>query len=134
MAAEFLLSVVTPDRSVFEDSVQAVTLPGLQGYLGVWAGHEPAVVALKPGLLEYIDRTSNRHVVNVTGGFAEITGTRVTVLADAAERAQDIDVARAERALENARKALRGEPSGYDSEQAVAEMERALARLKAAKS
>ena len=132
--AEFLLSVVAPDRSVFEDSVQAVTLPGLHGYLGVWAGHEPTVVALKPGLLEYTDRTSNRHVVNVTGGFAEVTGTRVTVLADAAERANEIDVARAERALENARQSLRGEASGVNTEDAVAEMERALARIKAAKS
>lgn len=132
--ADFLLSVVAPDRSVVEDSVQAVTLPGLNGYLGIWAGHEPTVVALKPGLLEYIDKTSNRHVVNVTGGFAEITGTRVTVLADAAERAKEIDIARAERALENARKTLRGEMSGTGTEDAVAEMERALARIKAAKS
>ena len=70
----------------------------------------------------------------MTGGFAEVTGTRVTVLADAAERANEIDVARAERALENARQSLRGEASGVNTEDAVAEMERALARIKAAKS
>ena len=65
--------------------------------------------------------------------FAEVSGDRVNVLADAAERAQDIDVARAERALDNARKALRGELSGVTSEEATAELERAMNRIKAAK-
>jgi len=132
MAAEFQLSVVAPDRSVVDEPIQSVVLPGTEGYLGILAGHEPAVVGLKAGILEFLDRSSNRHYVSVTGGFAEVTGAKVTILADAAERAQDIDVARAERALENARAALRGDgASGVSRDIAVAEMERAMTRIKA---
>lgn len=133
MAKEFNLAIVAPDRSVMDEPVQSVVAPGIAGYFGVQSGHVPMISALKAGLVEYVDLSNNRHLVAVSGGFAEVSPTRVTILADAAERATDIDVLRAEKSLEEARKALRGEASGVTSEQATAEIERAMNRVKAAK-
>ena len=133
MAQLMQLSVVAPDRSVVEETIESVIIPGAEGYFGVLRGHVPVIAALKPGLVEYIDSNNQRHYVSVSGGFAEISPTKINILADAAEKAQDIDVARAERALENARKALRGEVSGVTSTEATAELERAMNQLKAAK-
>ncbi len=134
MASEFTLSVVAPDREVLDQQVASLIAPGVMGYFGVYAGHEPVVSALQPGLVEYTDLSGNRHYVSISGGFAEVTGTRVTILADAAERAQDIDVKRAEASLEQARKPLRGEESTMSREDAVDAERRAAARLRAAKS
>jgi F-type H+-transporting ATPase subunit epsilon len=133
MPKPLTLSVVAPDRSVVEESVVSVVVPGIEGYFGVLAGHVPLIAALRAGLIEYEDTNGQRHYVTVSGGFAEVAPDRVNVLADAAERAQDIDVARAERALDNARKALRGETSGVTSQEATAELERAMNRVRGAK-
>jgi F-type H+-transporting ATPase subunit epsilon len=133
MAHDFRLSVVAPDRSVVEETVTSVIAPGANGYLGVMAGHVPLIAALRPGVLEYLDGNNQRHYVHVGGGFAEVTPTRVTILADEAERAQDIDVAKAEEVLERARRALRGEHSDMTTGEAVLEMDRALNRVRAAR-
>lgn len=130
--ANFTLSIVAPDRSVVEEPVNSVVAPGLEGYFGVYAGHEPFAVALRPGIIEYLNATG-RHYLTVSGGFAEIVGNRMTILADAAERVSEIDVARAERALEEAKRALSGQDSEKTTEEAVAEMERAINRIHAAK-
>lgn len=134
MAREFHLSVVAPDRSVVETSVTAVTVPGVDGYFGVMAGHSPLIAALKPGLLDYLDPMNNRCYVHVGGGFAEVRGDRVTILADEATPAQEIDIARAEEALEEARRALRGESSELSTEEAQNVLENAIHRLKAARA
>ncbi|MFI5386475.1 MAG: ATP synthase F1 subunit epsilon [Fimbriimonadales bacterium] len=133
MAHEFTLSVVAPDRSVVEDQATSVIAPGVEGYFGVMAGHVPLIAALKPGILEYLDATNQRHFVYTGGGFAEVTGEHVTILADEAARAQEIDVSDAERRLEQARHALKGEPTEIDMAQAVLELDRAIERLRAAK-
>jgi F-type H+-transporting ATPase subunit epsilon len=134
MATKFLLSVVSPDASVVEESVESIVAPGVEGYFGVFAGHEPTIFALKPGLVEYPDGSTNRHYVYIGGGFAEVQPDRVTIIADEAERAPEIDIARAEAHLEEARKALRGEDSTIDSQDAVLEVERAMSRIKAARA
>ncbi|AIE88131.1 ATP synthase F1 subunit epsilon [Fimbriimonas ginsengisoli] len=134
MPRDFHLSVVAPDKSVVEEEVQSVIAPGLEGYFGVWAGHIPLVAALRPGLLEYRDHAGNQHFVYVGGGFAEVQGEKVTVLADEAQLAREIDISEAERTLENARRALRGEDSATQAEDAVLEIERAMSRLRAARS
>ncbi len=134
MATQFLLSVVSPDKSVVEEKVDSLIAPGTEGYFGIWHGHVPLIAALRPGLVEYTDSTTNRHYIYVGGGFAEIQGEKVTILADEAERATDIDIARAEAHLEEARKALRGEDSSVDSMDAVLEVERAVSRIKAARA
>ncbi|MBS1719960.1 MAG: ATP synthase F1 subunit epsilon [Armatimonadetes bacterium] len=132
MAREFHLSVVAPDRSVVETEVTSVVAPGMDGYFGVMAGHEPLIAGLKSGLLEYVDPAGNRHYVHVGGGFAEV-GTGVTILADDAAPAQEIDIARTEAELESARRVLRGESSDMPTEEASEVLERAIQRLRAAR-
>lgn len=134
MAKEFALSVVAPDREVVAENVTSVVAPGTSGYFGVMADHLPLVAALKPGLLEYLDPQGSRHFVYVGGGFVEVRGNRMTVLADEASRARDIDLSRAEQDLETARRALRGEDTTLNEEQAVLEMEKAIQRIRAARS
>jgi F-type H+-transporting ATPase subunit epsilon len=133
MATDFTISVVAPDRLVVEDRTSSVVAPGTEGYFGVMAGHVPLIAALKPGILEYLDASNQRHFVYTGGGFAEVTPTRVTILADEAARAQDIDVSEAERRLDEARKTLRGEDTPVDTEHAVLELDRAIQRLRAAR-
>jgi F-type H+-transporting ATPase subunit epsilon len=131
--ATLQLSVVAPDRTVFEDTVQSVVLPGVEGYLGVQANHEPLLVALRPGIIEFLDSNNQRSHVAVSGGFVEIGDNKVTVLAQDAQRAGEIDVAEQEARLEEARRALRGESSSMTGEQAQEEIERAMVRLRAAR-
>jgi F-type H+-transporting ATPase subunit epsilon len=134
MARDFHLSVVAPDRSVVEEVVQSLVAPGSEGYFGIYAGHTPLVASLSPGLLEYADHSGGRHYVYVGGGFAEVLADKVTILADEAQKAREIDVAEAEHRLEAARKALRGEDSMIPAENAVMEIERAMSRIRAARS
>ena len=133
MPTPFQLSVVAPDRSVVEETVTQMIAPGEAGYFGVWSAHAPLIAALKPGILEYTDMTNNRHYVYTGGGFAEVAADRVTILADEAQRATEIDASRAEAALEASRKSLRGEDSTMTQEEAVIEVERAINRMKAAR-
>jgi F-type H+-transporting ATPase subunit epsilon len=133
MARDFALSVVAPDRSVVEERASSVVAPGLEGYFGVMTGHEPMISAIRTGILEYTDPAGNKHFVAIGGGFAEVTPDHVTVLADRAEPATEIDLSEAERQLEEARRALRGEPSELSKEQATEELDLAVNRIKAAR-
>jgi F-type H+-transporting ATPase subunit epsilon len=133
LAKPFKLSVVAPDRTVFEDVVQGVIVPAERGYMGVLSDHEASIVALRTGIVELLDASNQRHYVSISGGFLEVSGGSAIILADTAERATDIDIARAERALDEARRALRGEDTGVTSAQATVELERAMNRIKVAK-
>jgi len=130
----FHLSVVAPDRTVVADEVQSLIAPAHDGYLGVMRGHLPMIVALKPGLLEYRVTSGDRDFVAISGGFMEVGGDRVTVLADQADLASEIDLRETEAMLERARRALRGEDSSMTSDQAAREIEIATNRIKAARS
>lgn len=131
MASPIRLAVVTPERAVLEEEVEAVVLPGVRGAIGILPHHAPMVVALRPGVLRY--RQAGRTFrVAVTGGFFEFGGGRATVLADAAELGHEIDVERARRALERARQRLQKPSPDLDVERARVAMERAVARIKAA--
>lgn len=133
MPSAFNLSVVAPDRTVVDEQVVSLVAPGVAGYFGIMVGHEPMISALKTGLIEFINSANQRHYVAVGGGFLEVSEGAAIVLADSAERANEIDVAEAEAQVELARKALRGEDSSMTQAEAVAELERAMNRLKAAK-
>ena len=133
MAKDFNLSVVAPDRTVVDESVSSVIVPSVMGYMGIMADHEPAIIALKMGLLEYRDSSGSRRFVAIGGGFVEVSGEKVIVLADDARQATDIDIKAEEAAIEKARAALRGEDSAMTSGQAVEEIEKAMNRLKIAK-
>ncbi len=134
MAREFHLTVVGPDKSVVDESAIGVVVPGIDGYFGVLAGHVPLIAALKPGIMEFTDPTNNKHHVYLGGGFVEVSGEKVSVLADEAQRADAIDIDQAEKALEEARKSLRGEDSTTNSTDAVMEIEKAMQRIKAARA
>ena len=133
MAKEFSLSIVAPDRSVVEDQAVSVIAPGAQGYFGVMSGHIPMVAALRAGIVEYMDTKNQRNHVAIGGGFAEVSGERLTILADSAALATEIDLKDEEARLERARRALRGEDSEMSSTEATEEIDRAMARIRAAK-
>ncbi len=130
---EIRLDIVTPDRLVAHDSVTAVTLPGKTGYLGILPGHAPLLTELQPGELVYT-RDSVKHYVAVNWGFAEVLPDRVIVLVQCAERADEIDVERAERAKERAEERLkRFTDPQVDLERAQEALRRAMARLETAR-
>ena len=127
------LEIVTPDRQVVHDSVEAVTIPGKSGYLGILPGHAPLLSELKTGELVYT-RGGTKHYLAVSWGFAEVLPDRVIILVQTAERAEEIDQARAERALERAEERLKKcTDSTIDAERAREAYERARARLQAAR-
>jgi F-type H+-transporting ATPase subunit epsilon len=130
MAKSFHLEIVTPDHALLSAEVVSIVAPGIEGYLGVLANHAPLVTELGVGILRirYPDDTEEH--VAVSGGFMEVANNRVLVLADAAERPQDIDIRRAREALLRARQRLH-DPT-MDHEPARAALERAINRLKAA--
>ncbi|MBS1710969.1 MAG: ATP synthase F1 subunit epsilon [Armatimonadetes bacterium] len=126
--ANFTLSVVAPDRTVFEGEVKNAVVPAVLGYLGIWAGHEPSLVALKAGLIQYTDSNGQDHWISVGGGFLETSGAGVIVLAQDVTLSGEVDLASAEATLEEARRTLRGESTGMTLQEAMAEYEKALAR------
>jgi F-type H+-transporting ATPase subunit epsilon len=130
--ATLTLSVVAPDKSVVETEASSVVAPGTEGYFGIQAGHVPLVAALKPGIIEYM-KDNQRHYVYIGGGFAQVSPTGVTILADEAESAKNIDLSKAEELLDKARKALTGSGE-MSSEQATEELERAIQRMRAART
>src|SRR5262245_27610174 len=131
----FHLEVVTPDRVVLEDEATELVAPGVEGYLGVMANHAPMVTELGVGELRYTDTHRQQHRLAVSGGFMQVGGNRTTVLADSAERAEEINVARAREALDRARQAraeLAANPDTARSAELELEQNRAENRLKVA--
>lgn len=127
--ATLKFELVTADRVVMrEDEVSAVTAPGSDGELGILPRHVPLITTLKPGELRVRQGGEETHIA-VTGGFMEVTPESVLVLADAAERVEEIDVARAEEARRRAEEALASRQDGMDVAQAEAALRRALVRL-----
>ena len=129
LPVELQLSVVTPAREVAREKVKGVTVPGKGGYLGILPGHAPLLSELQAGELSYVQNGSAEFMA-LSRGFVEVLPERVIVLAEAVERAEEIDVARAEQAKERAEDRLRKitEP-GVDRERARAALDRALTRL-----
>src|SRR3981189_1522392 len=97
------LDVVTPDRRVLAESVDMVTVPGLGGELGILPGHTPLISQLQTGVLGYVQEGHTLQL-HVSGGFVEVNDDRVSVLAEVAERPEEIDAARARLARERLEK------------------------------
>jgi len=134
MAKSFKVVIVTPDRTAFEGEAVSVTIPGLAGYLGVWANHAPLVAAVTPGLVTLrLDDAGNEQRLAVGAGFVEISDNVVNLMTDTCELSSEIDVARAQKALERARQRLTSMDMDLDRERARLAQARAQARLKAAK-
>ena len=128
------LTVVTPERELVRETVVEVTIPGLEGALGVLPGHAPLVTELGIGELSYRTGTSSRpSSLAVIRGFAEVLPDRVTVLAETAERAEEIDVARAEAAKARAEKRLASNDTNLDWDRATIALQRSLIRIQVAR-
>lgn len=128
------LSVVTPERQLVRESVVEVTIPGLEGALGVLPGHAPLITELGIGEMSYRTGTSSRPgSLAVIRGFAEVLPDRVTVLAETAERAEEIDVARAEAAKARAEKRLASNEANLDWDRATIALQRSLIRIQVAR-
>lgn len=126
------LEVVTPEGVAVREQVDEVEAPGILGYFGVLPGHTPFLSQLKIGNVRYRIGNQN-HFLAVTWGFAEVLPRKVTILVQTAERAEDIDLERAESARQRAEQRLKEFGVAYDLEGARESFERAQARIEAAR-
>jgi F-type H+-transporting ATPase subunit epsilon len=128
------LIVVTPERQLLKETVVEVTIPGLDGELGVLPGHAPLMTELGVGELRYKTANSGQPTaLAIIQGFAEVLPDRVTVLAETAERAEEIDLSRAERALERAQRRIAQPTPEVDWARAEFALRRALIRIQLAR-
>ena len=124
------LEIVTPEKKVFDETVDSVTVPTATGEVGILPNHAPLISALKSGILSFSNRGASEKMV-VSGGFVEVSSNKVSVLTDVAERADEINVEAARAELSDAQSRLGGAFSGTEEEfEAEKErLERAQARL-----
>ena len=125
------LEIVTPDRSVVHEQVDEVEIPGDDGYFGVLPGHTPLLAMLQVGELWY-RRGSEKVYLSIAFGFAEVLPDRVTVLAQLAEKADEIDIARAEAARRRAEELIAKPVPEMDYERARIALMKSLIRLQVA--
>ena len=131
MAETFKLEIITPDRQVVDDVAEEMQIPGRNGYLGILPGHAPLITELDAGEISY-RKGSQTEYLSVGWGFAEVLPGRVTILAETAERAEEIDVERARKAADRAEKHLRSMDTDIDFRLAEVALKRALVRLQVA--
>jgi F-type H+-transporting ATPase subunit epsilon len=132
MSEELLLEIVTPEKLAFSGTIEEVTCPGSEGEFGVLRGHASLLSAIKFGELSYV-KDGKRTSYAVNTGYAEVTGSKVTVLVETAERADQIDVERAKKAKETAEQKLaKFAKEDPEFERAKVALERAESRLKIA--
>jgi len=122
------LEIITAERQVYSDEVDMVIAPGFDGQLGILPMHAPLMTMLKPGELTVRKDGENMYVA-VSGGFMEVLGNRVSVLADACERSDEIDERRAEQAVQRAQERLANRGSDIELERAVSALRRAQVRV-----
>ncbi len=129
--ATIRLEVVTAERVVFSEDVDSLAAPGIEGQLGILPHHTPLMTTLQPGEL-LVKKGGVEFYLVISGGFLEVRPDRIIILADAAERAEEIDISRAEEAMRRANEQLR-EPQvpGIDQARTEVALRRALVRLKA---
>ncbi len=125
------LDIVTAERVVYSEDVDVVIAPGVEGQLGILPHHTPLMTTLQAGELR-VRKGGEEFSLAISGGFLEVRPDRVIVLADAAERAEEIDAARAEEAKRRAEEALSRRVPGIDAARAEATLRRSLIRLKVA--
>ena len=126
-----LLEIVTPDRALVREETDEVQVPGAEGYLGILPGHTPLLATLTVGDLWY-RIGQEQHYLAIAGGFVEVLPDRVTVLAQIAERAPDIDLARAEAARKRAEERLAQPSADFNIERARVALLKSLIRIQVA--
>jgi F-type H+-transporting ATPase subunit epsilon len=129
MPDQLQLEVVTPERRVLSEPVNSVTVPGRNGEMQILPGHAALISELKTGVLAY-SQDGTTHQLHVSGGFVEVSDDRVSVLAEIAERPEEIDAARARLAREHTEKQLSAwSGTEEDFEKARVKLERSMVRL-----
>ncbi len=132
MAEKLFLEVVTPQKAVVSEEAEIVVAPGSEGEFGALKGHTTFLTSLKMGTLRYKDANGKERLLFINGGFAEVLPNKVTILAESAERRQDIDVARAQEAKNRAEQRLSTKASDLDLVRAEVALRRAIDRIKIA--
>lgn len=122
------LQIITAERAVFTGEVDALVAPGIAGQLGILPNHAPLMTVLQPGEL-MVRADGDESYLALSGGYLEVLGNRVTILADAAEDVDEIDEARAQEALERAQQRIASRESDADLQQAMSSLRRAQARV-----
>lgn len=122
------LQIITAEREVFAGPVDALAAPGIAGQLGILPNHAPLMTVLQPGEL-MVRADGDESYLALSGGYLEVLGNRVTILADAAEDVDEIDEARAQEALERAQQRVASRESDADLQRAVASLRRAQVRV-----
>ena len=125
------LEIVTPDGAVVTEDVDEIQVPGAEGYFGIRPGHTPLLASLQVGELWYRSGNDTHHMA-IAFGFVEVRPDHVTILANGAEKAVDIDVSRAEAARKHAEEQLSSATADMDIERARIALLRSLARLRVA--
>jgi len=131
MADKLNLEVLTPERKVISVQVEEITVPGIDGELGVLPNHTPMISQLQTGVLTYRQGGEKRSL-HVSGGFVEVLPDQVSVLSDVAERPEEIDSERARRARERAEKRLASNGDDVDFRREELRLQRAMIRLQLA--
>ena len=126
--ANIKLDIVTAERVVYSEDVDVVVAPGVEGQLGILPHHAPLMTTLQPGEL-VVRKGREEFFLAISGGFLEVRPDRIIILADAAERVEEIDVARAEEAKRRAEERLRERTPELDTTRTEASLRRALLRL-----
>lgn len=130
--ATFPLELVTPERLLFSEEVQAIRAPGVDGSLGVLAGHAPLLTELVTGLIKVTLADGSEAHIATSGGFLQVNKEKVIILADTAELSEEIDVERARAAAAKARQLLEVPGSNIDAEELRLSIERAQNRIRIA--
>ena len=131
MADTFQLEIVTPEKMVVRDQAEEMQIPGKKGYLGILPGHAPLITELAVGEITYRNSGTTHHL-SVAWGFAEVLPDKVTILAECAERAEDIDVKRAQESKQRAEERLKSGSTEVDYTRAEVALKRAETRLEVA--
>jgi F-type H+-transporting ATPase subunit epsilon len=131
MPDTFQLEIVTPEKMVVRDVAEEMQIPGKDGYLGILPGHAPLISELAVGEITYRNGATTHHLA-VAWGFAEVLPDKVTILAETAERAEEVDVSRAEQAKQRAEAELPKGQSEEDFKRIGADLKRAETRIEVA--
>jgi F-type H+-transporting ATPase subunit epsilon len=131
MADTFQLEIVTPEKMVVKDVAEEMQIPGKSGYLGILPGHAPLITELAVGEISY-RKSSQTYYLAVAWGFAEVLPDKVTILAETAERPQEINVARAQESKRRAEEALNNGKTEEDFTRAEDSLKRAETRIEVA--
>src|SRR5947207_2699703 len=115
MADTLQIEIVTPERMIVKDRAVELAMPGKDGYLGIFAGHAPLITELSVGQIAYRTEAGKVQRLAVAWGFAEVLPDKVTIMAELAERGEEIDVAKARREKEEAEKLVAQAPAAEHS-------------------